>query len=237
MKQQEQVGKDLYQLAVELGEQVRATDRSLFPDPSMMWSDDPDPFPNIEAERQKLNRFLGEIRKHPGYIWLANQSDFNAALQIFDEEIRKIQDSDFEIARMRTRLLCAIAGSGWQLMDDSSYIPRRILKDEKERVVEIAGELLTFVHDGVGRPDYPVMQSLEEPLIQFIHRMQMDTRQEYKGPDYRQKEIAIRFALCLRDFGLIKSRVAELLASAFSIFDIDLGHRQAQRHVKEAFSR
>ena len=138
---------------------------------------------------------------------------------------------------MRTRLLHAIAGSGWQLLDESSWIPKTISKEEKDRAVEIAVELLTFIQDGVSRPDHPVMQRLEDPLVQFIKEMRMKRKRGYQNSAYRQKEIAIRFTLCLRDFGLIKERVVDLLKLAFSIFDFDLGHRTAQNYVREGFKR
>jgi len=235
MKQQTQLAQDLYQLAIEIVEYMNASERALAP--RDIWNNPHGSFPDVDAGLQKLNRFTEEIRKHPGFVWLAKKSDFNDALQFFEEEIRKIEDSELEIARMKTHLLHAIAGSGWQLLDDSSWTPKKISKKEKENAVNRANELLTFVKDGLGRPDYPVMQNLAEPLTQFIHHMQMDTKREYSGPSDRQKEIAINFALGLRYFGLKQSKVGELLKSAFLIFDFDLGDRSAQRYVSEAFTR
>lgn len=236
MKQQEQVAKWLYQLAIELIEQIKSTDRSLRTYPSA-WSVAPSSFPDVDTELQKQTEFTEAIRKHPGFVWLAKKSDFNDALQFFEKEIRKIQDSELDIARMRIGLLYAIACSGWRLLDDSSLIPRKLSKSEKAHAVEIAHELLIFVAEGFLRPDYRVMQSLEEPLIQFIKYMNMDTKREYSGPGVRPREIAIEFVLVVRIFGLKQSKVVELLDSVFSIFDIALVHRTAQRYVKEAFAR
>ena len=235
MKQEQQLAENLYKLAIELAEQVNTTDRSLAP-PHSLWNVVPGST-KIKAELEKINEFSEKIDKHPGFTWMTKKPIFKEALQYFEKEIRKIQDSEFEIARMKIRLLQAIAGSGWQLLDDLSFLPRKIPKKEKDRAIEIATELLTFVNDGVGRPDYLIVQNMEEPLIQFIHHMTMEAKREYSGPADRQREIAIRFALCLRDFGLKQSKVVELLESTFSIFGFNLGHRTAQRHVAKAFAR
>jgi len=211
------------QLGFELVENIKSTDQSLALPESV--------------QLNKISDFTEEIRKHPGFVWLNKKAEFKEALQLFEEEIRKIEDSEIAIARMRIRFFHAIAGSGWQLLSESSWIPQTISKKEKGHAVKIASELLTYVIGALGRPDYPVMKGLEKPLRQFIKQIQTETKTEYKGPDYRQKEIAINFALCLRDFGLKKSKVVELLESSFSIFKVDLGHRTAQSYVREGFER
>jgi len=237
---QEQIVMNLGELAMELNEQSSSLEKSLFPDPSTFWSVGPgsvSPNPNINAMLRSLNKSVEEIHGHPGFVWLERSPHFDETLQFFEKEINKVEDSEFNIARKRVRLLEAIAWSGWLLLNDSSWTPRKFSRAEKTHAVEIATELLAFAKNGLGRPDHRVMQSLEGPLVQFIDHMQADTKREYAGPADRHKEIAIRFVLSLRDFGLKQSKVVELLESTFSIFDSDLGHRTAQRHVQQGFAR
>jgi hypothetical protein len=234
MQQEEKIAESLYELSTQLVGQINSSERHLAP---ISWFPTSSSFPDPKVELKKIDNFLVKMRKHPGHEWLAKQPDFDRCLHLFEKEVDKSKESELDISRKKMRLLHAIAGCGWQILDESSWIPRKFSKSEKVRVIEIATELLNFTKEGLGRPDYPIMKNLEEPLMQFIDHMQTATKREYTGLADRQREVAIRFTLCLRDFGLKRSKVVELLESTFLIFDIDLGHRTAQNYVREGFAR
>lgn len=233
LKQQEQIAEILYDLSTELGGQLRFTERPLMRSESP-WTTLP---VDTEAMLRELNGITENIRKHRGLVWLRKQPNFNDAIQFFDEEIGRVEESEFETNRMRLRLIKIISGSGWQLLDESSWVPPTISKKDKDRAADIASELLTFVSNTTGRPDHPTMQALEGPLTRFIVMMKSKTKREYKGQDYRNEQIAINFAYRTRNFKLKKGKIVELLEMTFSIFDVDLGHRTAQNYVNRGLAR
>ena len=152
MKQvQEQVGENLYELAIELNAQIDEVQRLLGAVASLGATSTPGSF--FGTHRGAKDAFTAEICKHEGFIWLFRQSEFKDAFEYFEKRIEKPRVSEWQIALLKLYFLKAFAGSGWQAFSESSWLPRKISKTEKDRALAIATELLTFVRDGLGRPD------------------------------------------------------------------------------------
>jgi len=233
VKKRTQVGENLWKLAVELTAQIVELGRFIT---VSLW----DPKASMLGFLYGIDRgakkpFTEEICKHPGFIWLFRQSEFDAAFQYFEQRIEKNEPGEWEIVSLKMQFLHSFAGSGWQAFSDSSWLPRKISTSEKVRAVEIAIELLIFVKAGLGRPDYPVMENLEDPLTKFVEQIQIEKKREYSGPTNRQKEILLRLARTIQTLGLKQRDVVRLVDAGSAVFGFDLSHRTVQRYVSESF--
>ncbi len=94
---------------------------------------------------------------------------------------------------------------------------------------------MAFVIEGVGRPDFFYMLSLERPLRDFIDHFDKDTAREYSAD--RPKYILTKLASCLHGLGLKEKDVVILVDNGVAIFNFDRSHRQVQRYVSEVFAR
>ena len=230
MEQQEQIANELSDLTDQLGRQIDSTERSL----ERTWSA---PRLDADAELESINKFLEDIRKHRGFVWLTKRPEFSETLALFEKTINALEKSEFNIARMKVRLLKAISASGYQILNDSSWLPRTISKKDKKRATEVALELLAFVQNETGRRDAKIMRDLQKPLSRFVSELREQTSSEYMGPNYRQEDTATNFIVHIRNFGLDKRHQVELLESTFSIFGAELGHRTAQNYVNKGLER
>ena len=235
VKKRTQVATNLGDLAIELQAQIRELSRFMT---VSLW----DPEASMPRFLHGIDRgakkpFTEEICKHSGFIWLFRQSEFDEAFQYFAQQIEKIKPGEWQIIVLKKmKFLYYFAGIGWQAFSDSISLPRKITTSEKARAVEIAKELLIFVKAGIGRPDYPVMENLEDPLTEFVKQIQSETKREYSGPTDRPKEILLRLARIIQRLGMKQRDVVRIVDAASAVFGFDVGHRTVQRYVTELFS-
>ncbi len=235
MKKRTQVGENLRKLAVELAAQIVELKRFMT---VSLW-DPKASMPGFlyEMDQGAKKPFTKQICKHPGFIWLFRQSEFDAAFQYFEQRTEKNNPGEWQIVSLKMEFLYSFAGYGWQALSDSRRLPRKISTSEKERAVEIAIELLIFVKAGLGRLDYPVMENLEDPLTKFVKQIQIETKREYSGPTNRQKELLLRMARTIALLGMKPRDVVRLVEAGSAVFGFDLSHRTIQRYVSEVFSQ
>jgi hypothetical protein len=231
MKSKKQIAEKMSDLAIKCGEQTRSIEQKLDRCPDKQSLTDLLHWENII--------FAQSIRNHQGFLWLESQRDYNRTIEIFENEAAKVDSEcpNLALFRMRLRLIQAIAASGWELLDESSFLPKTYSKKEKRKAIELATELLNFVQDRTGRSDAEALGRIEKPLTQFIAELSSQTQKEYAGPNYRQEDTATNFVKMLRGFDLKNAAIVTMLESTFLIFDCELGHRTAQNYVKKGLAR
>ena len=234
---QEQVGENLWKLAAELVTQIDDIESSLGimrggHDVIML------PAPKIprfsELGLDAKDPFRAEICNQPGFTWLFGQPEFKLAYEHFEKKIETTKISDGEIVLLKTRFVHSFAGYGWLAFSESSSLPKTISKKKKTRAVQLAKELLAFLEEGVGRPDFIYMDAVRHPLRRFIDYLDKATPREYSAD--RQKYVLTNLALRLHELGLKEKDVVILVDKGVALFNFDRSHRQVQRYVSDAFS-
>jgi len=236
--QREQVGENLRELAVELVTRIDLIDRSLGRIPYLDGV-------NVKAAPKILNfselglgakdPFGAEICNQPGFTWLIGQPDYKLAYEHFENKIEKVKVSDGEIVLLKTRFVHSFAGCGWQAFSESSLLPKTFSKEKKTRATKLAKDLLAFVEDGVGRPDFSYMEALRYPLRNFIDYFDKDTSRDYSAE--RPKYILTNLAILLHRLGLEEKDVVILVDYGVALFNFERTHRHVQRYVSGAFSQ